>query len=48
MPDTTEPAPDASGQRPLPQRLLWFIGLWVAGVGSVALVGFLIKLALKA
>ena len=29
---------------PLMQRLLWFAGLWAAGVGVVALVGWIIKL----
>jgi|GEM_PF-568068 len=48
MPDTTDPIDPASGRPPLARRLLWFAGLWAAGVGSVALVGFLIKLALKA
>lgn len=27
----------------LPMRLLWFIGLWLAGVAAVALVGLLIR-----
>lgn len=40
MPTTTKP--------PLWQRLLWFVGLWAAGVLSVAAVGYAIKLALKA
>ncbi len=29
-------------------RLLWFVGLWAAGVLAVALVGYAIKLMLKA
>ena len=29
------------------KRLLWFVGLWAAGVGVTALVGFGIKLWLK-
>jgi hypothetical protein len=33
--------PDASP--PWPQRLLWFVGLWVAGVATTALVGLVIK-----
>jgi hypothetical protein len=37
-------APD---RPPLGRRLLWFIGLWVAGVGAVVLVGLVIKLMLK-
>jgi hypothetical protein len=27
-------------------RILWFVGLWVAGVASLALIASLIKLAL--
>jgi hypothetical protein len=27
----------------LPQRLLWFVGLWAAGVATTALVGLVIK-----
>ena len=30
------------------RRLAWFVGLWAAGVGVTALVGFAIKLWLKA
>jgi len=29
---------------PLLQRLLWFAGLWIAGVASVAAVGYGIRL----
>ncbi len=43
MPDTTDPA-----RQPLARRLLWFVGLWAVGVGSLALMGVLIKLALMA
>jgi hypothetical protein len=25
------------------RRILWFIGLWLAGVGAVAAVGYLIR-----
>ena len=32
---------------PLVQRLLWFAGLWLAGVGSVAVVAFVLRLWLK-
>jgi hypothetical protein len=28
------------------RRLLWFFGLWVLGVLTISVVGFLIKLAL--
>lgn len=41
MPTTTE-------EKPVWQRLLWFVGLWAVGVLSVAAVGYAIKLALKA
>jgi len=34
-------------QKPLLNRLAWFIGLWVAGVVSVGAVGLLIRFALK-
>jgi hypothetical protein len=27
----------------LPRRLLWFVGLWAAGVAATALVGLVIK-----
>jgi type VI protein secretion system component VasF len=30
--------------RPLWQRLLWFIALWAAGVGTVAMVGYGLRL----
>jgi hypothetical protein len=30
--------------RPLWQRLLWFVLLWLAGVGAVALVSFGLRL----
>lgn len=29
------------------RRLLWFVGLWILGVGSLAIVGGLIRLALR-
>ena len=29
---------------PLAQRLLWFAALWLAGVGTVALISFLLRL----
>jgi hypothetical protein len=32
----------------LPRRLLWFVGLWVAGVLVVAVIGLAIKLMLGA
>jgi len=30
------------------RRVLWFLGLWAAGVAALGLVGLLIKLALGA
>src|SRR3546814_16417597 len=39
---------EESSLRSLPRRLLWFVGLWAAGVLAVAAVGLLIKLALGA
>ena len=30
--------------RPLAQRLLWFAGLWLAGVSSVALLSLVLHL----
>jgi hypothetical protein len=30
--------------RSLGRRLLWFVGLWAAGVGSVALVAYGLRL----
>jgi hypothetical protein len=32
---------------PLTRRLLWFAALWLAGVGSVALVAFILRLWLR-
>ena len=32
--------------QPLGRRLLWFVGLWVAGVLAVTAVGFVIRLFL--
>jgi hypothetical protein len=31
---------------PLASRLIWFVGLWFAGVLAVAMVGYAIKLML--
>ena len=31
---------------PLASRLMWFAGLWLAGVLAVGIVGYAIKLAL--
>jgi hypothetical protein len=32
------------GRRPLAQRLLWFVGLWLGGVGTVLLISFCLRL----
>ena len=34
--------------RPLREKLLWFAGLWLAGVATVTLVGLVIKFWLGA
>lgn len=34
--------PDGTPPRPLGQRLLWFAGLWLAGVGAVGLISLLL------
>jgi hypothetical protein len=31
-------------QRPLAQRLLWFVALWLGGVGTVVLISFVLRL----
>jgi hypothetical protein len=31
-------------QRPLAKRLLWFVALWLGGVGTVALISFGLRL----
>jgi hypothetical protein len=31
-------------QRPLTQRLLWFVVLWLGGVGTVTLISFCLRL----
>ena len=38
-----------SGQtQPSPaKRVLWFVGLWLAGVGSVAMVALIIRLWMR-
>ena len=33
---------DAPAPRPLAQRLLWFVGLWLAGVGAVAVISLVL------
>jgi hypothetical protein len=31
-------------KQPLAQRLLWFAALWLAGVGTVAVISFVLRL----
>lgn len=35
-------------KRLVASRLLWFVGLWAAGVGTITVVGLIIKLWLRA
>ena len=35
---------DKPPERRLTQRLLWFVALWLAGVGTVALISVALKL----
>ena len=35
------------GEPPLRNRLLWFVGLWAAGVAAVGAVAYLIRLWLN-
>lgn len=37
------PGEPSEPQRPLASRLLWFVALWLAGVGAVALLALLIR-----
>jgi hypothetical protein len=41
MPDQR---PTSEAPRSLAKRLLWFVGLWLAGVGSLSLVAFGLRL----
>ena len=36
--------PKESNPRPLRQRLLWFVALWLGGVGTVALLSWGLRL----
>ena len=36
--------PIEQNPRPLAQRLLWFVALWLGGVGSVAIVAYGLRL----
>ena len=35
-----------AGLPSFPQRLLWFVGLWLGGVAAISIFGLAIKLAL--
>jgi hypothetical protein len=39
--------PSGNIQPSLPKRLLWFFGLWLAGVGTVATIALLLRLWMK-
>ena len=39
--------PSLNDEPPLTKRLLWFAALWLAGVGTVAAVAFILRLWLK-
>jgi preprotein translocase subunit Sss1 len=41
MPTTTE------AQKPVWQRLLWFVALWAGSVAALGVIGYAIKLVLK-
>ena len=34
-------------QPPLRSRLLWFVALWLAGVGTVTMIAFVLRLWIK-
>ena len=34
--------PGEPSERPLSQRLMWFAALWLGGVGTVAIVSFIL------
>jgi hypothetical protein len=40
--------PEQQKPRLLAQRLLWFVGLWLGGVSSVAIVAYALRLWLAA
>jgi phage shock protein PspC (stress-responsive transcriptional regulator) len=37
-------SPPAQKPRPLAQRLLWFVALWLGGVAAVTIVAYAIRL----
>ncbi|MGE4242470.1 DUF2474 domain-containing protein [Ramlibacter sp.] len=42
-----EDAGDEADVRPLWQRLAWLVGFWIAGVASLGLVAWLLKMAMR-
>ena len=40
--------PESQKARALAQRLLWFVALWLGGVGTVAIVAYGLRLWLSA
>ncbi|WP_441244011.1 DUF2474 domain-containing protein [Tardiphaga sp. 768_D3_N2_1] len=44
MTPASQQKPDSLGKRPLTQRLLWFVALWLGGVTSVTLVSYVLRL----
>jgi hypothetical protein len=36
--------PPAENPAPLAHRLMWFVALWLSGVGTVALVAYVLRL----
>lgn len=38
------PMPQNGPQKPLAQRLLWFVALWLAGIGALAIVAYTLRL----
>jgi hypothetical protein len=44
MPASPQQKPAPLDKRPLMQRLLWFVALWLGGVASVTLVSYALRL----
>jgi len=44
MTPASQQKPGFLGKRPLMQRLLWFVALWLGGVASVTLVSYVLRL----
>jgi len=39
--------PSGQAQPSLRTRLLWFVALWLAGVGTVTIIAFILRLWIK-